>query len=449
MTDLQHEFRVEATVQRSAGLRQALDLVGRGIFRGAGPARCVPSAGAIFPYDVVVLVRRTDGEEAKLFRLDFARRAAVLLPVPGDLVEHLLASPGPPSGAVTADLIVLTRPWLSMRKYGHRGYLYAQLDAGHVSTNLLGTALDTGSATLRLRIPRRQIMDQLWGLLPYREVHSVVSIGPAPQATGQPAWSSFRQYLTPGSDNRCDLERYCWSGIPRQLVEGSGAPGPVVDEPLIQPPVAGAGGAVPIRRGEWGALSQLRRSCKQFSELPPPGQAVAEAMGALATPLPTDVTRPTDDARNGGLQITLAAVPGPLADACRAPALRAGVNVVVSDRLTDREAVRYACMGQQHLSRAPAFVICHVKRHLLLAGADGQTVRDAVYRAATAVQLLYLGATRSSVAVTAIGGQDVAAWRQLVDLPEDDELLYLLALGLDQAGMSKHDRAELAHAHGE
>jgi hypothetical protein len=43
------------------------------------------------------------------------------------------------SGISNADhILLIIRPWLSMRKYGSRGYLYNHLDAGHAAVNLLG-----------------------------------------------------------------------------------------------------------------------------------------------------------------------------------------------------------------------------------------------------------------------------------------------------------------------
>ena len=52
---------------------------------------------------------------------------------------------------VTADachLLVVLRPWSSMRRYGPPGYLYALVDAAHAATNLWGVA--RGDAVLRL-----------------------------------------------------------------------------------------------------------------------------------------------------------------------------------------------------------------------------------------------------------------------------------------------------------
>ncbi|MFJ8581033.1 hypothetical protein [Micromonospora sp. NPDC093277] len=444
MTDLNQELRVDVEAYRSPNLIQALEIVEQGTFRAGGSARCIPSAGAIFPYDLVMLTRGTATDGAMLFRLDLMRRAAVLLPVAADRMQRTLETGLIPDGDVVADVLILSRPWLSMRKYGQRGYLYAQLDAGHAATNLLGTALDRGPAALRLRVPRDEVREQLREVLPYRELHSVLSLGPAAQSPDLRAWSSVRQHGDAGPERHRDLERYCWSGIPRHLIEGRGQPRPVVDRPLIGPAIGLAAGE-PIERGRWRELAHLRRSCKQFSDDPPAGPAVDAAAKALATSLPTDLPRLLDD----GLRVTLAVAPGPLADFCRSRLPGSSVDVVVSDQLSDRDVIRRACMGQQHLGAAGAFILCHVKRDLLVSDADGQTLRDAIFRAASIVQLLYLGGARSGIAVTAVGGQDVTTWRCLAGMPADNELLYMLALGRDKAGLPKFDRAELAYAHGE
>lgn len=443
MTELEADIGADALNLDDEALRQALDVVERGTFRDAGTVRCVPSAGAIFPYDLAVLVRATGGAPARIFRLDLARRTAVLLPVDGAPVERQLTTVTALAD-IAADIIVLSRPWLSMRKYGPRGYLYAQLDAGHASTNLLGTALDRGPAEIRLRVPRDKVMAALTEALAYREVHSIVSLGRIPGAPPMPQWTTARQHAGTRTVPSRDLELFCWTNIPHRMLDSSGSPKPVVHAPIVGP-AAGDPADTAISRGRWQTLAHRRRSCKQFATVPPAAENVAAMMGALTTPLPIDIPRATQD----GLRITLVGVPGPLTDACRAVAGDVGFEVVTTGALADHDMIRRACMGQQHLATAPAFVLCHLRRDVLLAGADGQTLRDAVFRASAVIQLLYLGAARSGVAVTAVGGLDVAAWRRIGGLAADEELLYLLALGQDRDGVPKYDRAELAYAHGE
>ena len=65
-------------------------------------------------------------------------------------------------------------------------------------------------------------------------------------------------------------------------------------------------------------------------------------------------------------------------------------------------------------------------------------------------QLVYLAASLSGIGVTAVGGFANQMWREISRLPDGDDVVYVLALGVDQDGeRPKTDRQEGAHAHGE
>ncbi|MFD4182809.1 hypothetical protein, partial [Rhodococcus sp. NPDC058514] len=87
--------------------------------RGDSVARHAPSAGAIYPYEVL-LCRRDGGVPALV---DLARRRLVVGDdFPTDEPEYLA--------------LLVGRPWLSMRRYGPRGFLYHLVDSGHALLNL-------------------------------------------------------------------------------------------------------------------------------------------------------------------------------------------------------------------------------------------------------------------------------------------------------------------------
>lgn len=116
----------------------------------SGGPRAVPSAGALYPYEFRVLTEEADGPA--VFHVDPVRR--LVFRVDGGCSADRRCEPAglrtpAPGGAL---VFVVGRPWLSMRKYGDRGYRYAQFDAAHVATNLLGVA--GPGAELRLRFGR-------------------------------------------------------------------------------------------------------------------------------------------------------------------------------------------------------------------------------------------------------------------------------------------------------
>jgi hypothetical protein len=111
----------------SPDLALTLGILGEGVHH-AGPsgARRVPSAGAIFPYETLALCRLSGGRgrvEWGLFRIEGAAGVCTRVSIPRPWLQRLVAAmPGGPAFA-GCYLIVLTRPWLSIRKYGPRGYL--------------------------------------------------------------------------------------------------------------------------------------------------------------------------------------------------------------------------------------------------------------------------------------------------------------------------------------
>ncbi|MET7996126.1 nitroreductase family protein [Amycolatopsis sp. NPDC005232] len=423
------------------GFARALRIVHDALLGPSGGAgRPVPSAGAIFPYDVLVLTDEP-GSAPGLFRVDAVRRACVRLLLPAPALRAVVQAM-PRAAGVTRDVwaILLSRPWLSVRKYGPRGYLYAQLDTGHAATSLLGGALATGPAELHLKLARRQIQKALWGLLPFREPHSVLAIGPAPVEAGPDPLPVVEPLHAVRTDSHGDLERFGWAMLPDGLATGADTRGTSAAAPTSVVPGAEPG----IPAGDWLRWTRARRSCNQFRARPVAGSALSDALGALGTRLVTDL----DDAPSE-LRLTLVVTTDEVAAACRAAWRGTGVDVVVSAPADDPDHIRRLCMGQRHLGGAKAFLVCHVDGRTTLGLGSTQVFREALFRAAAAAHLVYLGAARAGVAVTSVGGYDIDGWRLLAGLGPDDEPVYLMALGEDGAGRIKQDRAAIAYAHGE
>jgi hypothetical protein len=402
-----------------SGLGAALALIddGFGAPNPAGDGRAVPSAGAIYPGECYVVT--VDGA----WYADAARRACYRLPVVGIVASQLeraaIAAP-PDDGAL---VVIVTRPWLSMRKYGHRGYLYTQLDTGHLAANLLGMATDRGMpADLRLRFRRAPLAELLTIGDQCREIHSVLRIAPTRPAA-VPDWKIYDD--DGGPEPASWLERACWQSLGPLLTDDA-PPAPVRRRALLPPGADFPLGAPANITGRWAQLAVERRSSKGFRAEAIPGPALGRALSAIGSPLAVDL------AATGALQVTLVArsVTG-LAPGIYRFGAAAALQVGDEDLVT-------ACARQDHVRHAAACVLWHVCRDDLL-GHSPSVMREMLFQAATLSQLLYLGATDAGIGVTGVGGFDTRWWRRLGCVPEQHELLYLVLLGADATGV-KWDR---------
>ena len=423
----------------STGLAEALALIEAGFAAvsptRAGGGRAVPSAGAIYPYECHVVTAEAAG--LAVFYADPARRSCYRTSV-HDPFALTAQGIGPTAlGQDEALIVIVTRPWLSMRKYGDRGYLYCQLDTAHLATNLLGVAANRGlAAELSLRFPRKAIEELVPAGDRCREIHSVLRIARSGGCVATPRWSVFDASGQPEAvpESPSWLEEASWRSF-----------GPPAGDAPPESPAERA--LVPLRPEfpvewspdlavRWCELSRDRSSSKAFRPGPVPAAALWGAVSAMHTPLVTDLPVETE------LQVTLV---------CRAATgLEPGVfrlrdnGIGAGTPPRDDEVVR-ACMNQEHLRHAAALVLFHVARGDLL-GRDF-SLREALFRAGALGHLLYLGATACGVGVTGVGGFDASTWRRLAGLPDDHEVLYLMAFGRDSGPGVKTDRLQTAYAH--
>lgn len=429
--DLRAHNRTEPDPAHCPKVDRLIAAVERVLLGPASPTgRTVPSAGAIFPYDLVLCVPPELAGISGVFHLDLTTRSRLRLPVAPESVTRLL----PPGAADQAHLLLLSRPWLSMRKYGARGYLYAQLDTGHAATALLGLP----GAQLRLGLPRADLGALIGSALRHREVHSMVSFTVPPVLAGRGPWTALAR-PRPTEPTSDDLERLGWSMIPEQLASGG----------IAWRPVSGTT-AVPVRTGdgaiggaEWPGLAAARRSCTSFADRPLSAGALVDALSALSTPLTTDFEA------TGSVLFTLLTDPATAAE-CAPLADTIGIDITGSARLSEPATVAAACNGQRHLGHARAFLVCRVVPTALPAGhAQPQAMRDALFRVSAAGHLAYLGAVRAGVAVTGVGGFRDDHVRDLAGLAGHEEIPYLVAFGTSGTTTTKADRDERALAHGE
>lgn len=444
----------------SCGLGRALNVLEIGYSTGGvrQGGRAVPSAGGIYPYECCVLTIEDDGLAA--FRVDLDRRTCSRVSVPDPAAETDLTTAGfAPLAPGAALVAVVNRPWLSMRKYGDRGYLYTLLDAAHLATNLLGCCAGCGfDGELRLRFLRTPLSELLDLHGRCREVSAVLRIGPGATPAVPGNWA-IRDARVRGAFRRTGdiswlLERACWETVAPLTAEespktpeapetrefrGSGAASPVRREPLVD-----LRRDLPLRAAtacetSWNALSSVRASTKRFSPGPPPPEAILwRVLSACRMALNTDV--PIE--RSLRLTLVTRSPSGTSADVV--PLTR---GAAAQERAVDPDDVVRACMNQEHLRHAAAFVLFHVPRQRLLAGRPAH-LKESLFRAGAIGHLLYLGAAEEGMGITAIGGFDAERWRLLAGLPAGDEVIYVIALGTSDAAGVKWDRAEVAYAHG-
>lgn len=415
------------------GTRLALGLIDAaftdaGAAKSGGP-RAVPSAGALYPYEFMVITGDPDEPRGvHVLHVDPVRGLVHRLaggPVARSCERAGLRLPDP-GGAV---VLVVSRPWLSMRKYGDRGYLYAQLDAAHLATNLLCVSSATGvPAQLRLRFDRESLHDVLGLAGRCRELHSAVVVGPGAGPAPDVRWSG-RASARPSDLDVTWLELACWDS----LGSADGVPEQARDV-ATGPFVAGGAGRRPPG---WRELSLVRASAKEFVPAEVPADVLRCALSAIGTHHATDV-RPDPDFHVSLVVRSVAGQP-----AAVIPLGRDGrVDLDVPPRPDD---IAQACMHQDHLRDAAAFVLFHAPRRRVV----GQNPRELIFRAGAVGQLLYLGAAEAGLGVTAVGGFDAHRWRRIARLPGDHEVLYLIALGAGRDTGTKWDRAHTAYAHDE
>ena len=426
----------------------------------SGDCRATPSAGAIYPYEFYVIAGQTD---AVVLAADPVRRLARRIGVEASMVATQCRRAGvgtPPEGG--ALLIVVSRPWLSMRKYDDRGYLYTQLDAAHVAVNALGVAGAHGA--LRTRLTPGPL-ERLLGIEDRcREIHSVLRLDPSDPEQDAGDWT-VRQALPgvppPGAAEPSWLERTCWQTLRPLLSDGSGAPEPG-SAPLVRltttlDPDTGASDELVLDTtwvtSRWAELSRRRASSKQFTSAEVPRSLLARVISAAGTPLHTDL--PPD----GDLHMTLLArtvsglrpgyhrltdgVTADTATQCAGQGAAAGTDAAYRPP-TDDDVVR-ATMHQKHLRDAAAFVLFHAPRADLVANRSAH-LRELLLRAGGVAHLLYLGATDAGLGVTAVGGFDADMWRDFTRLPAAHDPVYLLSFGTAGAGRVKWDRLATPYA---
>ncbi|MGW4369551.1 hypothetical protein ACWEKT_28285 [Nocardia takedensis] len=349
-------------------------LVGR---RRNSQARYVPSAGAAYPYEILLV----DPESGVAALVDCARKQLVVRAG----AEFALDAP---------DYLCLLvgRPWLSMRKYGARGYLYHLIDAGHAVLSLALLERDSGVAQ---RFPDG-LPDPDTGA---GGVHGDILAAGLVRAFDPRDGEADGWRLVSTSTARVQMGRSEFE----QWGDQVRPPGPA--RPLYFDGV----GELP---GNLARFLPIRRSASAFGSVAdradPPGYVLddlLEAAFAIAGPA----------LRRLGLPMPTVHLFGPVAD---------GLALPDGDLLA-------GLAGQEHLLGAQAFVAFSAPATEDASLIDG--ARQAMLLATGVLgQVLYLVAARHGAGITGIGGLAPQFWNRA--LPPGEQTLYLTALGRPTGG---------------
>lgn len=343
-------------------------LIGR---RRSGATRFVPSAGATYPYEILLVAP----DSGAIALLDPARRQLVVR-----------ADTGFTTDADDYVCLLVGRPWLSMRKYGARGYLYHLVDAGHAACAL---ALLERADSVADRFP-----DALPGTGADGAAGDVLAAGLVrafvPRDGEAEGWRLVTTAKPRVQMGRSEFEEWA------DRLRPPAPPRPVYFD---------RAGGLP---GNLARFIPIRRSAAAFGSVAPPGYDLGAVVGdALAIA--------TEAAHRLGLPMPqvhlVGAVPG-------------GVPLPPGELLT-------GLAGQEHLLGAEAFVVFSAPAEADDAGIDAD--RQALLLAVGVVgQVLYLVAARHGAGVTGVGGLAPEYWNRA--LPAGRQTLYLTALGRPVAG---------------
>jgi len=129
------------------------------------PLRAAPSAGALYPTELIVAVHGVEGLEPGLYRYDPERHCLVFYRK-GSVRRALapISLNQAHAGRGACAMIISSKVRRTMGKYGQRGYRYAMIDAGAVCENIYLAAEALGLGTVAIGAFGDRALANLLGL---------------------------------------------------------------------------------------------------------------------------------------------------------------------------------------------------------------------------------------------------------------------------------------------
>lgn len=428
-------------------------------------ARTTPSAGALYPFEVLVAFQGAD--DYALYHYDVAgcylRRLATVSRQ--DIVEVLSSDPEEES-LPAAVVAIVARPWKSMRKYGRRGYLYTHLDGAHAATNIALVSADEGFApVVRLRFDRRRV-SRAFGIEGIcREPQALITLAVPPKDRGTDYRDLRDRALNPfavpfwrhdsglGLEEPDGREREAWSQVspvttyhqPRDLPLRFGTTMSVQADPFD-----GGADTVALPRGGSGlvdgvgAVALRRQSAKGFLASPLDLDTLGRALAGLNGRTAVDCA----DGPLVSLRLLVRNVEGIASGAYAYDPAGHLLRPLGGDGGSE-ESVVAACMNQGVAADSAVVMALHAPERQLLGERGQQGLAELHFHAASTAQRLCLGATAHGFGLTCLGGFDAGRIAELVRLgASEEEVIYVLAAGVPDERAMKWDRAPIAYSHG-
>lgn len=415
--------------------------------------RTTPSAGALYPFELMaVLAAGTapsgnylyDPEQGEL------RRHPSPPLEPRELAEIGVATS--PGSAIEALLVLLARPWLSMKKYGLRGYAYCHLDVGHAAANLALYATSLGHAPkLHLRFSRPALLRrlELEGLC--REPLVALSLAAA-RTPRRRTLPDVRVVETAAPEPPGSRELESWETVREITSIHSPIPAPRVPSPTRPwADVRGAANGTFRRLGGRFSLPRPaamraailgRRSAKGFR----PDPLGLRQLGALLASIrDAELCCDAAEAPEIGLRVAARSIAGLDGVWIYDPRAHALIEV---DRRSPDDDFGAACMRQEVAETAAALLLFHAPIRPLVDRWGYSAFAELHFHVAQLGQRLYLAAADAGVGVTCIGGFDEVECARLGRLAAPQEVLYVVACGRSDDSAVKHDRLDVAYSHG-
>lgn len=435
----QFSTKVCNILSQGCGLTAKVDRYGH-----AKARRTVPSAGNIYPYEVLVAARG-DSDKLCVYKysiynnrlnlyleceIEFEKLTERLLPETGDKIEGLDFA-----------VLILNRPWASIRKYGNRGVFYSFLDCAHATTNITYIASETADYVpiIDTHIESNELCDIL-DLNKYCSVVQNVIYFPCtkqktPRIERAQAPEVLMQPSTVSADERekWDLLKGEGFSVPFSLVKKMTYTSGLRSSNQMNFSISNA-----IDSGSNDRVSLVDAISKRFSASAfKPTSISSEQVTKILQLSDNRLQRYTSTYKfNGvGLRVIAKNVTG-----------LSGVYDFENGALTKigkpstTPDFRSTCMNQKVVENAAALIVLYGPIPDLLSNGTIAELKEAMFSAGQIGQMLYLAATSINVGVSAIGGFDTELCRKLSLVDEEFDPLYVFSLGNVDQTLEKFDR---------
>lgn len=127
--------------------------------------RAAPSAGALYPFDLYLVINRVNGIASGIYRY-LPDDHALALVQPGAFGDRLAVAALGQETLKTAGVVfaMVAVPAQITRKYGDRGRRYIDMEAGHISQNLYLQATSLGLGSVAIGAFRDDAVNRLVGV---------------------------------------------------------------------------------------------------------------------------------------------------------------------------------------------------------------------------------------------------------------------------------------------